>query len=524
MVTVMVANRLSVVTTVSSSETIHNCRKLFALSLLAIVLNGCAVTSNPITPKESAQRIQLDRVAMFSQQEPVTAPITLYDAMARALKYNLESRLKVMESALAQQQLDLSRYDMLPKLAASAGYVGRNNVSASSSRSVETGQTSLEPSTSQDRDRNVADLTMVWNVLDFGVSYVSAKQKSDQRWIAEERKRKVVHTILQDVRSAYWRAVAAERLLGQIDTLIDRVNQAREASEQMTAQQVGDQVEALSYRRALIEATRQLEEQRRALSLAKTELATLMSLPLETQYKLALPTSGDETVPQLNVDQKILEETALVSRPELREQDYQVRINAAETRKALLRMLPGIEISAGGYYDSNSFLVNNSWAEVGVKATWNLFNLISGPAAHSTAKANEQVGELQRQAISLAIMAQLYVARANYNEALRQYKTSTELRDLDGQIVQQLRNRYKANSIGELQLIQGELNALNANLRQDLAYAELRNTYGQIISSVGIDLLPKTLPSDKLADISNALRQSEANWQQGKISSLQSFL
>jgi outer membrane protein TolC len=107
----------------------------------------------------------------------------------------------------------------------------------------------------------------------------------------------------------------------------------------------------------------------------------------------------------------VLEETALVSRPELREQDYQVRINAAETRKTLLRMLPGIELSAGGHYDSNSFLVNNSWADVGVKATWNLFNLMSGPAAHSAAKANEQVGELQRQAMSLAIMAQLYVAR-----------------------------------------------------------------------------------------------------------------
>ncbi len=523
MMNVMVANRLSMMTTVNGSEVKRKSRKIFALSALVVALSGCAVTSDPITKKESEQRSQQDRVAMFSQQEPVTAPITLYDAMARALKYNLESRLKVMESALAQQQLDLSRYDMLPKLAASAGYAGRNNVSASSSQSVLTGQTSLEPSTSQDRDRDVADLTMVWNVLDFGVSYVSAKQKSDQRWIAEERKRKVVHTILQDVRSAYWRAVAAERLLGQIDTLIDRVNQAREASERMTAQQVGDQVEALSYRRALIDATRQLEEQRRALSLAKTELATLMNLPLDTQYKLALPGSGDEAVPQLNVDQKILEETALVSRPELREQDYQVRINAAETRKTLLRMLPGIEISAGGHYDSNSFLVNNSWADVGVKATWNLFNLMSGPAAHSAAKANEQVGELQRQAMSLAIMAQLYVARANYNEALRQYKTSEELRDLDGQIVQQLRNRYKANSIGELQLIQGELNALNADLRQDLAYAELRNTYGQIISSVGVDLLPKTLPSDSLADISNALRQSEDNWQQGKISTLQSF-
>lgn len=233
--------------------------------------------------------------------------------------------------------------------------------------------------------------------------------------------------------------------------------------------------------------------------------------------------SVSQGAPVLDVDAKTLEETALVSRPELREQDYQVRIHAAETRKALLRMLPGIEISAGGHYDSNSFLVNNSWADVGVKATWNLFNLLSGPAARKTAQANEQVAEVQRQAISLAIMAQLYVARANYSEALRQYKTSVELRDLDGQIAQQLRNRYQANSIGELQLIQGELNALNANLRQDLAYAELRNTYGQIISTVGLDLLPKTLPSDKLADISQALRQSESAWQQGKLTTLQSF-
>lgn len=498
-------------------------RKLFSLSAIVLAASGCAVTTQPITKMESGQRSQQDKIAMFSQQEPVTAPITLYDAMARALKYNLESRLKVMEHALAQQQLELARYDMLPKIAASAGYAGRNNMSASSSRSVETGRTSLEPSTSQDRDRDVADLTIVWNVLDFGVSYVTAQQKSDQRWIAEERKRKVVHTILQDVRSAYWRAVAAERLLGQIDSLIVRVNEAREASERMSTQQVGDPIEALSYRRALIDATRQLEEQRRALSLAKTELATLMNLPLDTPYKLALPQSSDEIVPQLNIDVKTLEETALVSRPELREQDYQVRIHAAETRKALLRMLPGIEISAGGHYDSNSFLVNNSWADVGVKATWNLFNVLSGPAARKTAQANEQVAEVQRQAISLAILAQLYVARANYSEALRQYKTSAELRDLDGQIAQQLRNRYKANSIGELQLIQGELNALNANLRQDLAYAELRNTYGQIISTVGLDLLPKALPSDKLGDISQALRQSESAWQQGKLSALQAF-
>ncbi|MCD1638530.1 TolC family protein [Pseudomonas stutzeri] len=492
--------------------------QVFGASLLAIAISGCAVTSQPIERSVSEQRAKADLVDMFKGQEPVSGALTLHEAMARAVKYNLEARLKVMEEALAQRQIDLARFDMLPRIAAEAGYVGRSNVSASSSRSVETGTQSLEPSTSQDRDRHVADLTMVWNVLDFGVSYVSAKQQADQRLIVQERRRKVLHTIIQDVRSAYWRALAAERLLEQIDQLMARVEGARANSERMSEQRIGDPVQALGYQRGLIEATRQLEEQRRALSLAKTELAALINLPIGTQYELAVP-STDYPVPELNVDMDVLEHKALASRPELREQDYQARIGAAETRKAMLRLLPGLEFSAGGHYDSNSFLVNQSWADYGVKITWNLFNVLSAPAAIDVAKANEEVVVARRQAMSMAILAQLYVANANYHEALRQFRTSQQLAGLDQQIAEQLRNRHKAQGIGELELIQGELNTLQANLRRDLAYAELRNAYGQLFASAGLDPLPQELPSSQLSDIANALASSEQRWQQGDLAS-----
>ncbi|MFN9587780.1 MAG: TolC family protein, partial [Pseudomonadaceae bacterium] len=234
--------------------------KFFSISLLALAVGGCAVTSQPIDRSVSEQRAQQDLATMFKDQEPLSGPLTLHEAMARAVKYNLEARLKVMEEAMAQRQVDLATFDMLPRMALSAGYAGRNNVSASSSQSIETGTQSLEPSTSQDRDRGVADLTMVWNVLDFGVSYVSAKQQGDQRLIVQERRRKVVHTIIQDVRSAYWRAVAADRLLTQIDSLMARVAQARDNSQRLSEQRIGDPIQALSYQRALIEATRQLEE------------------------------------------------------------------------------------------------------------------------------------------------------------------------------------------------------------------------------------------------------------------------
>ncbi|MDH4568074.1 TolC family protein [Pseudomonas sp. BN414] len=490
--------------------------KFFSVSVLALAVTGCAVTSQPIDRSVSEQRARQDLATMFKDQEPLSGPLTLHEAMARAVKYNLEARLKVMEEALAKRQVDLASFDMLPRMAMEAGYAGRSNVSASSSQSVLTDTQSLEPSTSQDRDRGVADLTMVWNVLDFGVSYVSAKQQADQRLIVQERRRKVVHTIIQDVRSAYWRAVAADRLLKQIDSLMARVDEARTSSQRMSSERIGDPVQAMSYQRALIEATRQLEEQRRALSLAKTELAALINLPLNTDFTLAA--TDDYQVPELKVDMNRLEEEALASRPELREQDYQARISAAETRKAMLRLLPGLEFSAGGHYDSNSFLVNQSWADYGVKVTWNLFNVLSGPAAIDVAKAGESVAAARRQAMSMAVLAQLYVANANFHEAQRQFKTSEELADLDGQIAEQLRNRYKTQSIGELDLIQGELNTLQAQLKRDLSYAELRNAYAQLFVSAGVDPLPESLPDDKLATIANALESGESRWESGDIS------
>jgi len=491
-------------------------QKLFGASLLALAISGCAVTSEPIERSVSEQRAKTDLQSMYKDQEPLRGPLTLHQAMARAVKYNLEGRLKIMEEALAKRQLDLASFDMLPRMALDAGYVGRNNVNASSSQSVRTGTQSLEPSTSQDRDRDVADLTMVWNVLDFGVSYISAKQQGDQRLIVQERRRKVINTIVQDVRSAYWRAMAAERLLKQIDSLMARVDTARRDSQSLSDQRIGDPVQALGYQRSLIEATRQLEEQRRALSLAKTELATLINLPLGTNLTLA--TDDGYQIPELKVAMAKLEQEALTSRPELREQDYQSRISAAETRKAMLRLLPGLEFSAGGHYDSNSFLVEQGWADYGVKVTWNLFNVISAPAAIDVAKAGEEVATARRQAMSIAVLAQLYVANANYQEAQRQFKTNQQLSDIDGQIVGQLRNRHQAAGIGELELIQGELNNLQADLRRDLSYADLRNAYGQIFASAGLDPLPDQVQSTEVQSIATALANRESAWASGDIS------
>jgi len=106
---------------------------------------------------------------MFAHAEPLTRPLTFADAVARVLHDNLDARAKMMEEAVAMGQLDLDRFEPLPHLVASGGYVGRSDHATVTSRNAVTLEPALSvPYYSTDRDRKVGDLTMSWNVLDFG--------------------------------------------------------------------------------------------------------------------------------------------------------------------------------------------------------------------------------------------------------------------------------------------------------------------------------------------------------------------
>ena len=96
--------------------------RLVTLSCLPLLLAACGtVTPVSLTQEEIKDRVTTDRKAIYADQEPVTAPITFHEASARALKYNLDYRLKLLENALSKNLADVSNYEMLPRLVAGAG-------------------------------------------------------------------------------------------------------------------------------------------------------------------------------------------------------------------------------------------------------------------------------------------------------------------------------------------------------------------------------------------------------------------
>lgn len=480
-------------------------------SLLAA---GCAVTPEPISSDDNLARVRKDLSVVLAPQEPIAKPITMTEAMARAIKYNLDERVKVMEVAVASQQLDLSHYDMLPRVVANAGYAGRNNDSGSESLNLVTGRRTGESTTAVDKHRRTGDLAFTWNVLDFGVSYLRARQNANLVLVADERRRRVVQGILQDVRTAYWRAVAAERLLGRVNAVEKRVEGARRDARTLEALRVQAPLQALNYTRTLVETLRQLQSLRRELVAAKSQLGALMGLPPGEPFEIDIPAlSGMKSPPKLDVPVEALESYALLNRPELIEESYNQRISADETWRSLLKLLPGIDVNSALRYDSNSFLLNQRWTDYGARISWNLINLVSAYDTKSYAEAQEELVAFRRQALSMAVLSQVRVAMLQFKELNQEFGLTAEQADLDGRIRTQYANVGDAGQIGELGVIQAEVTALLSDLRRDLVFADLHNAYARIMVSAGVDPLPETIPSSDLKTLTDAVERGMASWQ-----------
>ena len=490
---------------------------ILGMAAALLLLAGCSLTPEPFTLEEHQTRIDTDLAELYADQEALSAPISLHEAMARAVKYNMDHQLKVMENALSQHQLNAAKMNLLPQLTMNAGYAGRDEFSASNSRSMTTGAESLEVSTSSDRDGYTADLGLSWNVMDFGLSYIRATQYADRLLIAQERRRKVVHNIIQDVRSAYWNAVSAQRLLARIEPLYKRVQHALGNARRITAQRLEDPLQSLNYRRDLLEMLRQLKVLRRELTTAKVQLAALMNLKPGTHYTL-VDESGDFSMPTLEVGLKELEHAALLHRPELREEAYQGRISADDVTRAMLGMIPGLDLSYKYNYDSNSYNYVSNWWDWSASINFNLLKVFTtGPANIEMAETQEKVVKTRRLALSMAVMSQVHMAWLRYRQAQEEFATAEELDKVNGAILTETNNAAASDAGNEMDVIRAEMGAVLAELRRDVAYADLKNAAGRIFVSVGANPLPDTVTDHDISTLAQAIKTTTNGWFQGRI-------
>jgi uncharacterized FlaG/YvyC family protein len=149
--------------------------------------------------------------------------------------------------------------------------------------------------------------------------------------------------------------------------------------------------------------------------------------------------------------------------------------------------------------------------------SWNLLNLLSAPARLEQAESREELVAARRQALSMAVLTQLYVSYGSYRQAEELYRTNQEVADVEERILEQLQTNRDAANGGELAVIRGELNALVAQLRRDLAFARAQNALGQVYVTVGADPLPEEIEAAEVAVVADAIRETLRGWRDGQL-------
>lgn len=469
--------------------------RILISSVLALSVSACAIQPKPLTTGavSSFATDKLSRVT--SNQEPVNSGITLHQAMARALKYNLDFHVELFNEALANKKLASARLDQLPDLIGSAAYTGRDRVGGNTASTI-----------FPDKEKFSNDLTLSWNILDFGLSKVRAEQAADEVLIAAENRRKIINRVIEDVRTAYWRAVSADRLVAGLRRLEGRTKRAFNNSRSLQRSGEASPLTALTYQRELVEIQQRIQRLQKDLSLAKMQLAALMNVRPGENFTLAQPPRGVHDN-KLNMNSEEMVFAAMENRPEIRDIQYKLRINDKETRAALLEMLPGINIFAGSNFDSDDYLLNSNWISWGAKATFNLMNVFKYPARKKVIVAQGEALDARALAITMAIITQVYVSRIRYGHSHKLYHTARKHLGIQRGIVGQVRSSFAEGQASEQTLIREEMNTLASQVTADIAYADLQNAYANVFASIGIDPYNETVDlNGSVGDVASGLR------------------
>ena len=485
-------------------------KKLSIVIAAGILASGCTVTPEPLSLEVLEQKSQARLSEFTANQEAISRPVTLYDAMARAIKYNLDYKVELYEEALRSSESDLVNLDKLPRLVANAGYSDRNNFSGSSSSALLSSDTiggqSLASSTSSDRDVIDADLSLSWDVLDFGLSYVRANQAADAVLVANERKRRVANRIIEDVRTAYWRAVSAERLVEKLSNLESDIEKALTESDAAYRKRQTSPLAALTYQRELLDIQNTIQTMHSESFAAKRQLAALMNVDPSKEFTLALPPrESSEKAVVFNPDAIL--RFALLNRPELRELNYEQRINEHEATAGLLELLPSLRFFGGFNYNSNDFLFNNDWLSWGARASWNIFEAFKYSHVKKTNELQQELLEQRALALTMAVVTQVHVSASRYEIAKRRLATSGNYFKVNTNILEQTQIGYDARKVSYQNFVREKMNSIVAEARYDVARASVENAYANVFASMGQDTFGDIdVSASSVAELGNHLK------------------
>lgn len=451
------------------------------------VLISCTADRVALNSDEHKAQILRDVENTQDKTIPKNIELTAEEAVEIGIVTNLDARVSALEVLSKQDDIDLAKLQALPDLKLSGSYLGRNNKGASSSRSLNTGNQSLEPSFSTEQHRRTAELSANWNLLNLALAIGQARITKDEALIAKERHEKVLQNIQRDVYSAYWRAKAYQDTKNKTQNLIHQTKEHIDNIELASRQNLLSATETARLKNGFMQQYTTLSTLHNDLYLAEIELKSLLSLPQDTDIKFTseLDTHKTQIKTLLNKDLVDLEREALLNRPEMRETIIQKNIDKQNVRNTVLQTIPGAELFFGANRDTNKFLADGDWLSYSATLTQNLISLFTLPVRKRAAENVETLGDARRVALAAAIMTQVHLARHRLQTALDEYEDAQKSGAIAKELARAEEQRHKEGLSSLSDSLPIMLTAHADRVRALQAEAEVQDALASLLNTLG---------------------------------------
>ncbi len=454
---------------------------VFLLSCTAREVSDTAVSPAYYSDWDRAIRVDVDMQNMFvSTPRKIEKPIDMYMAMALALKYNYTRRMVSYEQSISETgQAPLNK---IPEVLTHAGYVNSNNNAHMSS-----------------------DLKVAWNILDISTVYYQSRDAGYQSSVAFEQSRKVIHNILQETRTLYWKTLAAQKLLPMMDNMIEymtlEVDDMNAQAKQMASRGQNMSMADLVKKRKYMEAVKNVSALKREMETAEVRLASLMGFHPSTQYKLVGSEYGNFTLPDMKSDLAQLEWLALTNRPELRVHDLFTNV---EDLKIVVK---GFQDVNQQKYKNDPNYYNRLWSKKAREVGLTIIEDVKNPNPRDLAN-------LRRQRMSTLVLSQVYVSWARYMSAVEDYQINMEIAETSENIAEDVAvqdgSRAEKSQLEAARAVEDEIKAYQS-------YADVQDALGNLYATVGLDALPYYMLSEKPSKIAVYLRNTMEKWRKGQF-------
>jgi outer membrane protein TolC len=462
---------------------------LFLLSLcITILFSGCKSFDEYQQDRVSYAVQHFERAKRSNIDE--TQVLTLKECIRLAIRNNLDLKVLGLEEQVAEEMHTSELLGMLPELNISNNYSERDNTPGSSSKNIygQSGGT-YSYSQSQDRQQNVFNIDLALSVLDFGLAFFNSQQAKDRVFLRNQRLRRAEQNLVLDVARVYFQVAVAQRAIVLTQELLDECRARFAVIEDLGDRGVITPFRAFEETRRLIEMEKKLTNYFRSYDNSRVELCSLLGLYADTKIKVDY--SMLNNVPEFTFpDMELMEQIALMRRPELFEIDIQKHINAIECRKSILMMFPNVRLFADYNKTNSDFQYHTSWWEVGVRAAYNLLKLPQHISRYKSYSKQVDVEEERAYAQAIAIIAQVRIAHANFLATKERLDIDIKINSTYKKNLEKaMMNKKMIGELSQLEIDHIRLATKETEIEKDLSLGNYFVSYFRILNTLGVENL-----------------------------------